>query len=342
MARMTMAAEAVGTALVASAPEQPLVATARTWPAPRAADILIRVSACAVCRTDLHLIDGELPAARYPVVPGHQVVGDVLAAGPEAVLAPGTRVGAAWLGWTCGACEFCTSGRENLCPRAEFHGCQRDGGFATHMLADSRYCFALDPAASAAALAPLLCAGLIGFRTLRMAGTARAIGLYGFGSAAHIITQVALAEGRRVFAFTSPGDHAAQRFARELGACWAGGSDGAAPEPLDAALIFAPVGALVPKALGDLKPGGVVVCGGIHMSDIPAFPYALLWGERQLRSVAHLTRRDGVEFLARIAQAPVHTRVTVYPLARANEALDDLRRGALTGTAVLACAPEGR
>ncbi len=324
-------------ALVAPAAGCSLRAESRPIPQARGAELVIRVHACAVCRTDLHLRDGELPQARYPVVPGHQAVGEVLAAGPQSVIRPGAWVGAAWLGWTCGECEFCVSGRENLCDHAEFHGCHRDGGFATHMLADSRYCLPLDRSLGAAAAAPLLCAGLIGFRSLRMAGDARRLGIYGFGSAAHLITQVAVAQRRSVHAFTSPGDLAAQDFARATGAAWAAGSDVAAPEPLDAALIFAPVGALVPKALRDLKKGGAVICGGIHMSDIPAFPYADLWGERQIRSVANLTRRDGEEFLKIAAGTKIQARVKVYPLSQANEALEDLRRGAINGTAVLDC-----
>lgn len=329
--------DAVCRAMVALAPRRELGLESRPLLRPEGTQLLMRVLACAVCRTDLHLRDGELPQARYPVVPGHQVVGEVIAAGAQSQLRPGERVGAAWLAWTCGSCDYCRSGHENLCDLAEFHGCHRDGGFATHMSADSRYCFRLDAAAPAAELTPLLCAGLIGFRTLRLAGAARRIGIYGFGSAAHLITQLAVHEGRSVFAFTTPGDETAQAFAREVGAVWAGDSDRTAPEPLDAALIFAPVGALVPKALRDVRKGGTVVCGGIHMSDIPAFPYADLWGERQIRSVANLTREDGVEFLKLAAVAGVRARVRVYPLARANEALEDLRSGALTGTAVLDC-----
>lgn len=325
-------------AMVLPAPGQALREERRPLPRPGAHQVLLRLRACAVCRTDLHLLDGELPQARYPVVPGHQAVGEVVATGPQAVLQMGATAGAAWLAGTCGACEFCRSGRENLCDEAQFHGCQRDGGFATHLLADARFCIPLPPSLVQAAATPLLCAGLIGYRSLRMAGEARTIGIYGFGSAAHLITQVAARQGRRVLAFTSPGDAAAQAFARETGAAWAGGSDQASPEPLDAALIFAPVGALVPRALRDVKKGGVVVCGGIHMSDIPSFPYASLWGERQLRSVANLTRADGAEFMALAAGAPLATRVTTYPLARANEALADLRRGAFSGTAVLDCA----
>jgi propanol-preferring alcohol dehydrogenase len=309
----------------------------RPIPMPSAGEVLIRVHACGVCRTDLHLQDGELPQARYPIVPGHQVIGEVLRAGPRSALAAGAWVGAAWLAWTCGGCEFCRGGRENLCERAEFHGCHRDGGFATHMLADSQYCLPMERSFAAAAAAPLLCAGLVGYRSLRLAGKARMIGIYGFGSAAHIITQIATRQGREIYAFTSAGDLAAQGFAREVGAVWAGGSDMPAPAPLDAALIFAPVGALVPKALRDVKKGGAVICGGIHMSDIPSFPYADLWGERQLRSVANLTRRDASDFMRVVAATPVETHVRSYPLARANEALDDLRRGALNGTAVLVC-----
>ncbi len=309
----------------------------RPLPQPRDAEVLIRVHACAVCRTDLHLRDGELPQARYPVVPGHQAVGEVIAAGPRSALPPGAWTGAAWLAWTCGECEFCRSGRENLCDRAEFHGCHRDGGFATHMLADSRWCLPIGRQLGAAEATPLLCAGLIGYRSLRMAGDGRRLGLYGFGSAAHLITQLAVAQGREIYAFTSPGDVTAQAFARETGAAWAGGSDEPAPEPLDAALIFAPVGSLVPKALRDVKKGGSVVCGGIHMSDIPAFPYADLWGERQIRSVANLTREDGAGFLRLAASVAIRPRVRVYSLSQANEALEDLRRGAFNGTAVLDC-----
>lgn len=304
---------------------------------PAGAEVLIRVSACGVCRTDLHVQDGELPEARYPIVPGHQAVGEVLAAGPLAALRPGAWVGAAWLGWTCGECEFCQSGRENLCDRAEFHGCHRDGGFATHMIADSRYCIALERGLDAAQTTPLLCAGLIGYRTLRLAGPARRIGIYGFGSAAHLIAQLAAWQGREIYAFTRPGDATAQSFARELGVAWAGGSNEAAPQPLDAALIFAPAGELVPKALRDVKKGGAVVCGGIHMSDIPGFPYRDLWGERQIRSVANLTRQDGAEFMTLAAQARIAPRVSTYPLTAAGRALDDLRRGAVNGTAVLIC-----
>jgi propanol-preferring alcohol dehydrogenase len=309
----------------------------RPVPEPTGRQILIRVEACAVCRTDLHVQDGDIAEVRYPIVPGHQAVGEIMAAGNAVTLMPGTRVGAAWLGWTCGECEFCVSGRENLCDLAKFHGCHLDGGFATHMLVDSRYCISLDDNREAANVAPLLCAGLIGYRTLRMAGDAMTIGIYGFGSAAHLVSQIATFQRRAVYAFTRPGDQAAQKLARELGAAWAGGSDQPSPAPLDAALVFAPAGELVPKALRDVKKGGSVVCGGIHMSDIPAFPYKDLWGERQIRSVANLTRQDGAEFMALAAKAQLRPRVTTYPLADANQALDDLRRGAVNGTAVLRC-----
>ncbi len=312
----------------------------RPIPAPGPGQVLVRVAACAVCRTDLHLVDGELPNARPPIVPGHEIIGRVAALGPGVErLAEGDRIGIPWLGWTCGVCAYCTSGRENLCPEARFTGCQIDGGFAEYAVADARFCFTIPPGFSDVHAAPLMCAGLIGYRSLRMAGAARRIGLYGFGAAAHIAAQVARWEGREVFAFTRPRDAAAQDFARRLGAIWAGGSDEAPPEPLDAALIFAPVGALVPAALGAVAPGGVVVCGGIHMSDIPAFPYSRLWMERQVRSVANLTRRDGEEFLSVAARIPIVTETTVFPLSRANAALGALRGGTLTGAAVLV--PEG-
>lgn len=323
--------------MVLERPRTRLREISRPVPVPSGSEVLIRVHACGVCRTDLHLQDGELEQARYPVTPGHQVIGEVLRAGPQSVLAAGAWIGAAWLAWTCGECEFCRSGRENLCDRAEFHGCHRDGGFATHMVADSRYCVAMNRAFTAQESTPLLCAGLIGYRSLRLAGDSNIVGIYGFGSAAHIITQIAIAQGRQVYAFTRPGDDPAQRFAQEVGATWAGGSDAPSPVPLDAALIFAPVGALVPKALRDVKKGGAVICGGIHMSDIPSFPYADLWGERQVRSVANLTRRDALEFMKVLASTPVAARIRSYPLASANEAMDDLRRGAILGTAVLAC-----
>lgn len=299
-------------------------------------EILIKVHACAVCRTDLHVVDGELADPKLPLVPGHEIVGTVVTLGRSVErFRLGDRVGVPWLGWTCGVCAYCRTGRENLCDRARFTGYQRDGGYAEMALADQRFAFAIPPAYSDEEAAPLLCAGLIGHRALRMAGDAERLGLYGFGAAAHIIAQVARFEGRRVHAFVRPGDRAAAKFARDLGAAWAGGSDEIPPEPLDAALIFAPVGALVPAALRATAKGGVVVCAGIHMSDIPAFPYRLLWEERVVRSVANLTRRDAEEFLALAPRAGVKTTIKTYPLVQANEALDHLRRGALTGAAVL-------
>jgi propanol-preferring alcohol dehydrogenase len=305
-------------------------------PRPGERQVLLRVCACAVCRTDLHVVDGELADPKLPLVPGHEIIGRVVAAGKTADrFRPGDRVGVPWLGWTCGECDYCRSGRENLCPRARFTGYQIDGGYAEYTVADERYCFAIDARFGDAEAAPLMCAGLIGYRTLRMAGEARRIGIYGFGAAAHIAVQVARYQGHEIFAFTRSGDTTAQQFARSLGAVWAGGSDEAPPEPLDAALIFAPVGALVPAALRATAPGGVVVCGGIHMSDIPAFPYEILWMERSVRSVANLTRRDGDEFLALAAKIPIRTETVTFPLLEANEALARLREGKLTGAAVL-------
>jgi propanol-preferring alcohol dehydrogenase len=309
-------------------------------PEPGTGQVLLRVAACAVCRTDLHIIDGELPHARLPVVPGHEIVGRVVARGAGAErFGIGERVGVPWLGWTCGRCRFCTSGRENLCREARFTGCHHDGGFAQYALADERYCFELPVAYDDASAAPLLCAGLIGHRSLRAAGDAQRLGLYGFGAAAHIAAQVARFEGRRVFAFTRPGDSEAQAFARELGAEWAGGSHERAPEELDAAILYAPIGELVPIALAAVAPGGSVVCAGIHMSDIPSFPYALLWGERALRSVANLTRRDGEEFFTLAQRAGVRTEVERFALRDGGEALARLRSGQLRGAAVLI--PEG-
>ena len=321
-------------AMVSQQPGEALVLQERETPRPGSGEILIKVSACGVCRTDLHVVDGDLPRAG-PIIPGHEIVGLVEAVGPGVEgVAPGLRVGVPWLGHTCGCCPYCRSARENLCDLPLFTGYTRDGGYASHAVADARFCFPLGPGDDAA-LAPLLCAGLIGWRSLRMAGEGRAIGLYGFGAAAHIITQVARWQGRDIFAFTRPGDVAAQAFALAQGAVWAGGSDEAPPEALDAAIIFAPVGALVPAALAAVKKGGRVVCGGIHMSDIPSFPYRLLWGERQVLSVANLTRQDAREFLDIAPRAGVVTQVTRYPLERANEALADLREGRLTGAAVL-------
>jgi propanol-preferring alcohol dehydrogenase len=305
-------------------------------PEPGPGQVLVRVGACAVCRTDLHVVDGELDRPKLPLIPGHEIVGRVAARGAGVTaFRVGDRVGVPWLGWTCGACDYCRSGRENLCPSARFTGYQIDGGYAEYAVADARYCFSMPEGIDDVAAAPLMCAGLIGYRTLRMAGAARRIGIYGFGAAAHIAAQVARHEGREVFAFTRPGDMAAQDFARRLTGGWAGGSDEAPPVALDAALIFAPVGALVPVALRAVAPGGTVVCGGIHMSDIPAFPYRDLWMERSIRSVANLTRRDGEAFLALAPAIPVVTETVRFPLAAANEALARLREGRLTGAAVL-------
>src|SRR5579871_6520108 len=327
-------------AMVLDRPGQPLVMRERPVPRPAAGDILVAVSACGVCRTDLHVVDGELPDSKLPIVPGHEIVGRVAALGSGvADFKLGQRVGIPWLGSTDGNCPYCLSGRENLCDAPVFTGYTRDGGYATHMVADARFGFPLPEAFDDAAAAPLLCAGLIGWRSYRMAGQGTgdvaALGIYGFGAAAHILAQVAVWQGRRVYAFTRPGDHAAQAFAKDLGARWAGGSDEIPPEPLDSAIIFAPVGALVPAALRAVKKGGRVVCGGIHMSDIPRFPYDILWEERQLVSVANLTRTDAREFLAVAPQAGIKMQVTRYPLAQANAALDDLRAGRFDGAAVL-------
>jgi propanol-preferring alcohol dehydrogenase len=327
-------------AMVISRPGEALTEEHRPIPPADGGNVVLRVVACGVCRTDLHVADGELPEARYPVIPGHQAIGQVVAAGPEATLAVGDWAGIGWLAHTCGKCEFCLADRENLCEQARFHGCHVDGGYATHLVTDSRYCLPLREPLRNAAATPLLCAGLIGFRSLRMAGRAPVLGIYGFGSAAHILTQVARSRGQRVFAFTRPGDVATQTFAREMGAAWAAGSDTRPPELLDAAIIFAADGALVPRALRDVKPGGRVVCGGIHMSDIPGFPYRDLWGERQIRSVANLTRADGRDFLEIANSVRIETRIRRYPLAEANRALADLRSGKVTGTAVLLCAED--
>jgi propanol-preferring alcohol dehydrogenase len=303
--------------------------------APGPGQVRLRVQVCGVCRTDLHVVDGELPDPKLPLVLGHQIVGRIEALGPDVErFQIGDRVGVPWLGWTDGACRYCRSERENLCDRARFTGYQIDGGYAERTLADARFCFPVPEGYPDAQAAPLLCAGLIGYRALRMAGEVERLGLYGFGSAAHIVLQVARHQGRRVFAFTRPGDAASQRFARSLGAEWAGGTD-QLPEELDAAIIFAPAGELVPAALRAVAKGGVVVCAGIHMSDIPSFPYEILWGERVVRSVANLTRRDGEEFLALAPRVPVRTEVDELPLDRANEALDRLRRGQVRGSLVL-------
>jgi propanol-preferring alcohol dehydrogenase len=305
-------------------------------PEPGRRQLLIRVRACGVCRTDLHIVDGELSEPKLPLVPGHEIVGTVEALGPGAGQhRVGTRVGVPWLGGACGVCDFCRRGEENLCAAARFTGYHLDGGYAEYALADERFCFALPERYDDAAAAPLLCAGLIGFRSLRFAGEARRLGIYGFGAAAHIVAQVACAEGRSVYAFTRVGDAPAQALARKVGACWAGSSDETAPEPLDAAIIFAPVGALVPAALAAVRKGGTVVCGGIHMSDIPSFPYRLLWGERTLRSVANLTRKDAEDFLAVAARVPIETQVETLSLESANEALDRLRAGKIAGAFVL-------
>jgi alcohol dehydrogenase, propanol-preferring len=305
-------------------------------PSPGRAEVLIRVSACGVCRTDLHIIDGELRDPKLPLVPGHQIVGTIVRLGPGAAeRSAGERVGVPWLGYACGRCRYCIGGRENLCDHARFTGYQVDGGFAEYAVADERFCFPLPAGYPDLQAAPLLCAGLIGFRALRMAGNAARVGFYGFGSAAHILVQVARSEGRKIFAFTRPGDHGAQSFAVRLGADWAGDSTAAPPEPLDAALIFAPDGGLLPLALRAVAKGGIVICAGIHMSDIPSFPYSELWEERTIRSVANLTRRDAVEFLAIAPTIPVATEIETFPLADVNAALQRLRSGMLNGSAVI-------
>jgi propanol-preferring alcohol dehydrogenase len=314
-------------AILLDEPGRPLRLADVPVPEPGDGEVLIRVHACGVCRTDLHVLDGEVRGKQLPVVLGHQIIGTVQGTGE--------RVGVPWLGWTCGVCVYCRSGRENLCERAEFTGCDRDGGYADYAVADRRFCFPVPEGYPDLQAAPLLCAGLIGHRALRMTGDAARLGLYGFGAAAHIVAQVARHEGRRIFGFTRSGDEAGQRFARELGAEWVGESSERPPEPLDAAIVFAPVGALVPLALRALARGGTVVCAGIHMSDIPSFPYADLWQERAIRSVANLTRRDGDEFLALAPEVPVRTTVTTYPLERTAEALEDLRAGRFHGAAVV-------
>ena len=305
-------------------------------PVPGPSEILVRVRACGVCRTDLHVIDGELADAAIPIVPGHEIVGRVERCGDRVMtFAPGARVGIPWLGWSCGDCQFCRAQRENLCPRARYTGYQIHGGYAEYTVADARFCFPLPDQYDDGHAAPLLCAGLIGYRAYRMAGVGSRLGVYGFGAAAHVITQVAVHQGREVYAFVSPGDEQAMRFAKEVGATWAGPSNEPPPVPLDCAIIFAPVGRLVPEALSRTTPGGIVVCAGIHMSDIPSFPYRLLWEERIVRSVANLTRKDAEEFLSLAAETPLRTHIQTYPLAEANRALDDLRAGRLSGAAVL-------
>src|SRR2546426_10120584 len=324
-------------AMLLDAPGRPLRLADHPRPEPGPGQVLLSVRACGVCRTDLHVADGDLPNAKLPLILGHEIVGMVAAvgAGVERVR-EGDRVGVPWLGWTCGTCGYCRAGRENLCERARFTGYQLDGGYAEYTVADARYAFRIPPAFRDLEAAPLLCAGLIGYRSLVAAGDAERLGLYGFGAAAHIVAQVARHQRRRVFAFTRAGDTAAQRFALGLGAEWAGTSDAPPPEPLDAAIIFAPAGPLVPAALRAVVEGGTVVCAGIHMTDIPAFPYQLLWGERVVRSIANLTRRDGEEFLALAPRVPVHTQIESFPLDQANEALDRLRAGAVRGAAGLA------
>jgi len=323
-------------AMVLERPGTPLTLVERPDRRPAAGEVSVQVAACGVCRTDLHVIDGELPNPKLPIVPGHEIVGriDMIGEGVSA-LAVGQRVGVPWLGRTCGECRYCRNGAENLCDRPLFTGYTRDGGYATQAIADARYVFALPDDGNDVATAPLLCAGLIGWRSLQIAGDGEKLGLYGFGAAAHIIAQVARWQGRQVFAFTRTGDVAAQAFAKKLGAVWAGSSEDAAPEPLDCAIIYAPVGLLVPRALRAVRKGGRVVCAGIHMSDIPSFPYDILWQERELKSVANLTRKDGEEFFKIVPKAGIETQTVPYPLARANEALDDLRSGRLHGAAVL-------
>jgi len=315
---------------------QPLRPARVPRPTTHPGEVTLRVSACGVCRTDLHIVDGELAGPKLPLVLGHEIVGTIVAVAPGIEGFPeGARVGVPWLGWTCGTCGFCLTGRENLCELARFTGYHRDGGYAEYVSADARFCFPLPPTYSDAQLAPLLCAGLIGYRSLRAAGDAERLGIYGFGAAAHLICQVARFEGRKVFAFTRPGDQQGQTFARELGAVWAGGSADPSPEPLDAAIIFAPAGELVPAALRAVAKGGIVVCAGIHMSQIPAFPYEILWGERTLRSVANLTRNDGEEFFRLLHHVPLQVAVEALPLAEANQGLERVRAGLVRGAVVL-------
>jgi propanol-preferring alcohol dehydrogenase len=322
--------------MVLEEPGRPLEPRELPDPLAGPGEVLVRVHACAVCRTDLHVVDGDLPALGHRVVPGHQIVGRVEAAGEGVTgLAPGDRVGVPWLGWSCGACAFCEKGEENLCDEARFTGYHRDGGFAELAVADARYAFPIPERYPDLEAAPLLCAGLIGYRAYRMTGEARRLGFYGFGAAAHILAQVARHQGREVYAFARPGDSEAMAFARRLGAVWAGGSDEDPPERLDAAILFAPVGALLPRSLEHLRKGGRVVCAGIHMSDIPSFPYRILWEERSIKSVANLTRRDGLEFLALAPEVPVRSEVTPYPLEEAGRALEDLRAGRFTGSAAV-------
>ncbi len=323
-------------AMVLSARGAPLTFQERPDPPPGSGEVRVKVGACGVCRTDLHVVDGELPDIRYPIIPGHEVVGriDALGAGVHD-LEPGTRVGVPWLGYTCGECLYCRADKENLCDRPKFTGYTRDGGFASHLVADARYCFPLGEEGDDAALSPLLCAGLIGWRSLEVAGEGKALGIYGFGAAGHIVAQVARAQGRTVYAFTRGGDKEAQQLALSLDAEWAGASEETPPAELDAAIIYAPVGSLVPLALRSVRKGGRVVCAGIHMSDIPSFPYQILWGERQVISVANLTRKDGIDFFKAAAAMNIQSHTTVFPLTQANEALARLREGKLVGAAVL-------
>lgn len=324
-------------AMVLESVKKPLVYTTLPVPTTASTQILVKVMACGVCRTDLHIVDGELDSPKLPLVPGHEIVGEVVQVGKEVTqFKEGDIVGIPWLGYTCGKCRYCLKGQENLCTNALFTGYTLEGGFAEYTVADNRYCILLPPNYATAQYAPLLCAGLIGFRSYRMiAGDAENIGIYGFGAAAHILIQVALFEGKKIYAFTRPGDNNAQQLALQLGAFWVGDSLQASPQPLDAAIIFAPVGTLVTKALQDTDKGGQVVCGGIHMSDIPSFPYKWLWNERKLQSVANLTRKDGVEFFKAVSQTTIHTETKMYPLSMANDALNDLRNGAFQGAAVL-------
>jgi propanol-preferring alcohol dehydrogenase len=325
-------------AMILAEPGKPLVLRDCPVPEPGDRQVQIQVLACAVCRTDLHVVDGVLPNPKLPLIIGHEIVGSVTRLGEHAsLLSLGQRVGVPWLGWTDGECSFCRAGQENLCPNARFTGYTLDGGYAEFTVADERYCIPIPDSYTDAGAAPLLCAGLIGYRSLMHTGAAKRLGLYGFGAAAHIITQVARHQGRSVYAFTRRGDEAAQNFAKSLGAAWAGASDERPPEELDAAIIFAPVGALVPAALAAVRKGGTVVCGGIHMSDIPSFPYELLWGERTLTSIANLTRKDAAEFMSIAPKVPVHTTTQPFPLEHANEALNQLRSGKLQGAAVLMC-----
>lgn len=322
--------------MLLDAPGQPLRAADIPVPVPGPTQVLIKISACAVCRTDLHVVDGELPHPKLPLIPGHEIIGIVVEKGERVLhFKKGDRVGIPWLGWTCGECEYCRSDRENLCLRAKFTGYTLDGGYAEFSVVDERFCFPIPQRYSDATAAPLLCAGLIGFRSLKKAGDAKRLGIYGFGAAAHIVAQIAKYQGREVFAFTRPGDRQAQTFAKSLGAVWAGGSEELPPEPLDAAIIFAPVGALVPLALKAVNKGGTVVCGGIHMTDLPSFPYQLIWEERSICSVANLTRQDGTEFFEIAPRIPVQTTVETFPLADANDVLNRLRQGKIQGVAVL-------